>query len=313
MVSWLAMDRKQLRAFVAVAEQRSFSAGARVLGTVQSNVSAHVARLEKQLGVLLIDRSTNELTDEGRVVLERARRIEGEFEALDADVASLRDVVSGSVRLGAIGTTARWLVAPLLDSVTAQYPEIRVIVLDATTTSLVPNLASGAVDLAIVNLPIEQTDLLVEPLFDEDRILIVPDGHPLADHDSVTLSELSRHELLLEARGTAFRDVLDQAATAEGVVLRPKAELDGMRLLASLVFAGFGAGVVPASAIPPNVEATWRRIPVEGVPGRSVGLARRRRGLPTAAQRVVAEQIRRTIAEGAASVPGVYPTLRPAT
>ena len=313
MVSWLAMDRKQLRAFVAVAEQRSFSAGARVLGTVQSNVSAHVARLEKQLGVLLIDRSTNELTDEGRVVLERARRIEGEFEALDADVASLRDVVSGSVRLGAIGTTARWLVAPLLDAVTAQYPEIRVIVLDATTTSLVPNLASGAVDLAIVNLPIEQTDLLVEPLFDEDRILIVPDGHPLADHDSVTLSELSRHELLLEARGTAFRDVLDQAATAEGVVLRPKAELDGMRLLASLVFAGFGAGVVPASAIPPNVEATWRRIPVEGVPGRSVGLARRRRGLPTAAQRVVAEQIRRTIAEGATSVPGVYPTLRPAT
>ena len=313
MVSWLAMDRKQLRAFVAVAEQRSFSAGARVLGTVQSNVSAHVARLEKQLGVLLIDRSTNELTDEGRVVFERARRIEGEFEALDADVASLRDVVSGSVRLGAIGTTARWLVAPLLDAVTAQYPEIRVIVLDATTTSLVPNLASGAVDLAIVNLPVDETDLLVEPLFDEDRILIVPDGHPLADHDSVTLSELSRHELLLEARGTAFRDVLDQAATAEGVVLRPKAELDGMRLLASLVFAGFGAGVVPASAIPPNVEATWRRIPVEGVPGRSVGLARRRRGLPTAAQRVVAEQIRRTIAEGAASVPGVYPTLRPAT
>ncbi len=313
MVSWEAMDRKQLRAFVAVAEQRSFSAGARVLGTVQSNVSAHVARLEKQLGVLLIDRSTNELTDEGRVVLERARRIEGEFEALDADVASLRDVVSGSVRLGAIGTTARWLVAPLLDAVTAQYPEIRVIVLDATTTSLVPNLASGAVDLAIVNLPIEQTDLLVEPLFDEDRILIVPDGHPLADHESVTLSELSRHELLLEARGTAFRDVLDQAAAAEGVVLHPKAELDGMRLLASLVFSGFGAGVVPASAIPPNVEATWRRIPVEGVPGRSVGLARRRRGLPTAAQRVVAEQIRRTIAEGATSVPGVYPTLRAAT
>src|SRR5690606_27839744 len=137
--------------------------------------------------------------------------------------------------------------------------------------------------------------------------------HPLADHDSVTLSELSRHELLLEARGTAFRDVLDQAAAAEGVVLHPKAELDGMRLLASLVFSGFGAGVVPASAIPPNVEATWRRIPVEGVPGRSVGLARRRRGLPTAAQRVVAEQIRRTIAEGATSVPGVYPTLRPAT
>jgi DNA-binding transcriptional LysR family regulator len=278
---------------------------------VQSNVSAHIARLEKELGVTLIDRATNEPTDEGRAVLERARRIEAEFEALDADVHSLRDVVSGSVRLGAIGTTARWLVAPLLNSVTENYPEIRVIVLDATTSSLVLNLVSGTIDLAIVNLPIDEPDLIVEPLFDEDRILIVPAGHPLHDRQSVTLEELAGHDLLLEARGTAFRDVLDAAAAEHGVELRPKAELDGMRLLASLVFEGFGAGIVPASAIPPNLGGEWRRIPVEGVPGRSVGLARRRRGLLTAAQRVVADQIRRTIADGASAVPGVYPTVRP--
>lgn len=303
------MERKQLRAFVAVAEHRSFSAGARALGTVQSNVSAHIARLERDLGILLIDRATNEPTDEGRAVLERARRIEAEFEALDADVVSMRDVVSGSVRLGAIGTTARWLVAPLLTSVTQDYPEIHVVVLDATTSSLVLNLVSGTIDLAIVNLPVDASDLIVEPLFDEDRILIVPAGHALYDHERVSLQELAAHELLLEAKGTAFRDVLDQAARAQGVELRPKAELDGMRLLASLVFAGFGAGVVPASAIPPTLDGTWRRIPVDGVPGRSVGLARRRRGLLTAAQRVVADQIRRTIAAGADSVPGVYPTV----
>lgn len=305
------MDRKQLRAFVAVADHRSFSAGARALGTVQSNVSAHIARLERSLGVVLVDRATNEPTDEGRVVLERARRIETEFEALDADIASMRDVVSGAVRLGAIGTTARWLVPPLLTAVTEDYPEIRVIVLDATTTSLVLNLVSGTIDLAVVNLPIDEPDILVEPLFDEDRILIVPADHALYDRERVTLTELAGHDLLLEAKGTAFRDVLDQAARAQGVELRPKAELDGMRLLASLVFAGFGAGIVPASAIPPNVDGTWRRIPVDAVPGRSVGLARRRRGLLTAAQRVVAERIRHTITTGAAQVPGVYPNLRP--
>lgn len=305
------MDRKQLRAFVAVAEHRSFSAGARALGTVQSNVSAHIARLERDLDAVLLDRSTNEPTDEGRAVLERARRIEAEFEALDADVASMRDVVSGSVRLGAIGTTARWLVAPLLTSVTRDYPEIHVIVLDATTSSLELNLASGSIDLAVVNLPIDESEILVEPLFDEDRILIVPAGHPLYERDRVTLTELADHDLLLEARGTAFRDVLDHAAKEQGVELRSKAELDGMRLLASLVFAGFGAGIVPASAIPPNVDGSWRRIPVDGVPGRSVGLARRRRGLLTAAQRVVEDRIRRTIATGAAEVPGVYPRFRP--
>jgi DNA-binding transcriptional LysR family regulator len=81
------MDRKQLRALVAVAEHRSFSGAARSLDTVQSNISAHIARLERELGLTLIDRATTEPTHEGRAVLERARRIEAEFEALDSDVA----------------------------------------------------------------------------------------------------------------------------------------------------------------------------------------------------------------------------------
>ncbi len=296
---------------MAVAEHHSFSAAARSLDTVQSNVSAHVARLEKELGVTLIDRATNEPTDEGRAVLERARRIEAEFEALDSDVASLRDVISGQVRVGVIGTTARWLVPPLLTELGHRYPEVSVVVLDATTSSLVLNLVSGAVDLAVVNLPLDDPELSVEPLFDEDRVLIVPANHPLYERTSVTLEELVEHELLLEAPGTAFRDVLDAAAAQQGVKLRAKAEFDGMRLMASLVFAGFGAGIVPASAAPAGVGGDWRRVVVEGVPGRSVGLVRRRRGLPSAAQRVVADAIRSVVAVEAASTAGpfgIHPT-----
>jgi DNA-binding transcriptional LysR family regulator len=129
----------------------------------------------------------------------------------------------------------------------------------------------------------------------------------------VSLADLAGQDLLLPARGTAFRDVLDSAAAQQDVELRPKAEFDGMRLLTSLAFAGFGAGIVPASAIPANYDGSWRWIPIEGVPGRSVGLARRRRGLLTAAQRVVAERIRTATQEGAVDVPGVYPAAnRPA-
>ncbi len=289
------MDRKQLKALVAVAEHHSFSSAARALGTVQSNVSAHVARLERTLEVTLIDRATNEPTDEGLVVLERARRIEAEFDALESDVAALRDVTSGSVRLGAIGTTARWLVPPLLTRLADRYPEVSVVVLDATTSSMVLNLLSGAVDLAVVNLPLDEPELMVEPLFVEDRVLIVPKDHALYDRKSVSLEELADHELLLEAPGTAFRDVLDAAAAARHVKLKPKAEFDGMRLLASLVFAGFGAGIVPATAAPRGLTGDWRRIPIIGVPRRSVGLVRRRRGLPSAAQRAVTESLRHVV------------------
>lgn len=302
------MDRKQLRALVAVAEHHSFSGAARSLDTVQSNISAHIARLERELGLTLIDRATTEPTHEGRAVLERARRIEAEFEALDSDVASLRDVISGQVRVGLIGTTARWLVPPLLATIAERYPEVGVVVLDATTSSLVLNLLSGAVDLAVVNLPVDDTELAVEPLFDEDRVLIAPPGHPLHDRDSVDLTELVQHELLLEAPGTAFRDVLDAAAAAQGVRLRPKAEFDGMRLLASLVFSGYGAGIVPASAAPTGIAGEWRRVQLTGAPGRSVGLVRRRRGLLSAAQRVVATTIADVVAAQGATLPGIHPS-----
>jgi len=301
------MDRKQLRALVAVAEHHSFSGAARSLDTVQSNISAHVARLERELGLTLIDRATTEPTYEGRAVLERARRIEAEFEALDSDVASLRDVISGHVRLGLIGTTARWLVPPLLSGIGERFPEVSVVVLDATTSSLVLNLLSGTVDLAVLNLPVDETELVVEPLFDEDRLLIVPRGHPLYDLDSVDLSQLVHHQLLLEAPGTPFRDLLDAAGAEQGVRIQPKAEFDGMRLLASLVFSGYGAGIVPASAAPVGVGGDWRRVPVSGVPGRSVGLVRRRRGLLSAAQRVVAEAIHAAVAHEGSAPAGIHP------
>ena len=301
------MDLKQLRALLAVSEHKSFSIAARALHTVQSNVSTHVSRLEREMGVQLIDRSTNELTEEGRVVAERARRIEAEFAALESDVASLRDEVRGRVRFGVIGTTARWLVPKMLDAVSERHPAIKIVFLDATTTSLVPQLVAGQIDLAVLNLPVTEPDVVIEPLFDEDRLLVAPAGHPLYDRESVTMADLSHHELLLEATGTSFRDDLDSDAARQGVELIAQAEVDGMRLLASLAFAGFGAAILPASAAPGTLDGNWKRVPIEGLGGRSVGLGRRRRGLPSAAERAVAELTKDVVLEHAPQQPGLRP------
>jgi DNA-binding transcriptional LysR family regulator len=281
------MDLRQLTALVAVAETGSFSAAARALHTVQSNVSTHVARLEKELGVTLVHRAGGGLTDEGMAVVSRARHIQAELEALNADVAALRDEVSGTVRLGCNGTSARWLVPLVLEEVTRRHPKVHVIVVDATTTSLIPRLLADELDLAVVNLPITQPEVLAEPLFDEDRMLLVPDGHPLADRERVTLADLTGHELLLEPSGTAFRDELDREAAAAGIELKAKAEVDGLRLISSLAFQGFGAAIVPATAAPSWLAGQWRRVPIDGLERRSVGLARRRRGFLSAPARAL--------------------------
>src|SRR5579862_5193199 len=102
------MDLRQLNAIVAIAEHGSFSAAADALSTVQSNVSTHVKKLERELGNQLVDRSTGEL------VVARARRVIRELDAMTSDVTALSHEVIGTVRLGAIGTAARWLVPQLL-------------------------------------------------------------------------------------------------------------------------------------------------------------------------------------------------------
>jgi DNA-binding transcriptional LysR family regulator len=300
------MDLRQLTALIAVAEGGSFSAAARALHTVQSNISTHVARLERELGAVLVDRATGSLTDEGRVVVDRARHIQGEVAAIAADVGALRDVVSGSVRLGCIGTVGRWLVPLVLQRVTMEYPQIHLVIVDATTTSLVPQLLSDALDLAVVNLPLTDPDLVTEPLFEEDRLVIAPTGHPLAGRGSVTLQDLGDHDLLLEPTGTSFRDELDALAAAAGVTLRPLAEVDGLRLITSLTFQGFGAAIIPATAAPPWLEGSWERVPVDGLSRRSVGMAQRRRGLPSAPARALHDLVARVVAEEATGLDGVH-------
>ncbi|MBK9178517.1 MAG: LysR family transcriptional regulator [Acidimicrobiales bacterium] len=300
------MDLRQLAALVAVADCGTFSAAAKTLHTVQSNVSTHVAHLERELGVVLVDRTGGRLTPEGEAVVRRARRIQHELDALAADVASVGTEVAGSARLGVIGTTARWLVPPLLGAVRAAHPRVHPVVLEASTTSLVPQLLSGQLDLAVVNLPLDDPDLAVEALFDEDLLVVAPLGHALAERPEVTMAELAEHPLLLGPPGTAFRDDLDVEAARAGVRLQAQAEIDGVRLIASLAFSGFGAAVLPATAVPVVVDGPWRPVGLAGVPYRHVGLARRRRGLPSTPARAVRDVLRKVVASRAGDQPGVH-------
>ena len=294
---------------LAVAEHHSFSAAARALHTVQSNVSTHVAHLEKELGAVLIDRMRGELTPEGEVVADRARRIISELRAIQDDLVSLRDDVGGSVRAGVIGTTARWLVPALLDSLSRSFPRVELLIIEATTTSLIPQLLSDRLDIAVVNLPVDDPDVDTQFLFEEDRVLVVPTGHPLADHDRVDLPEIARHEIMLPPQGTAFRDEIDADAERARVTLATKAEVDGLRLLTSLAFQGFAPSLVPASAVPTGLSGNWKRVEIDGVSPRLAGLATPRRTAPSAPTRVVIDAIVDVVAAIGPGIDGINPEL----
>jgi LysR family hydrogen peroxide-inducible transcriptional activator len=276
------------------------------LHTVQSNVSTHIARLERELRVTLVDRASGHLTPEGAVVVARARRIDHELAAIDAEIGSLVGEVSGTVRVGVIGTTARWLVPELLAALAKLYPNIRLIIVDATTTSLLPQVTAGRLDSAVVNLPVSDPDIDTEILFAEDPIIVAPLDHPIAAHDEVSLEQLAEHPLLLGPPGTSFRDTIDAEATAKGISLTTHAEVDGMRLLASLAFQGYGAALLPASAAPRWSTGPWKRVRVHGLTPRTVGLATSRRNSPPAPARAVRATIRSVVLAAAPEQLGLH-------
>ena len=306
MLSLSEVDLRQLQALIAIADHGTFSSAAAALHTVQSNVSSHVARLEKELGVQLVDRHGGQLTEEGLAVVERGRRVMAELDAAVADVAALRHEVVGTVRIGMIGTTARWLAPLLLESMAATHPKVRLVIGDGTSATLEPQLASGSLDAVIVNLPQGSPELIERPLFDEDLILVVPVDHPFAGAGHVDLSELDGFELLLPAPGTAFREEVDDASKAAGVTLVPRAEIDGVRLMASLSVRGLGPAILPATGASEGFHR-FARVTVGGLPRRTVGVVLRRRGRPSAPARATLEMLEDVVRDNLDPALGLHP------
>ncbi len=301
------MDLRQLGALVAIADHGSFSAAADALSTVQSNISAHVKKLERELNTVLVDRTTGELTETGRLVVARARRARGELDALMSDILALNHDVAGTVRIGIIGTTARWLVPQLLDVLPTRFPLLTLVFVESTTTALDSQLGSGQVDLAVLNLPHAVGDLALTPLFEEELVLVADVSHPLAGFEEISIADLVGVPLLLPSRDTAFRTELDQAAQPLGIELTARAEVDGTRLIASLVFEGYGPAILPATAVPRFLRQYWASIRVREVPPRLVGVAQRARSLPSAPARAVLEMLTTIVFESGNTPPGLTP------
>lgn len=302
------MDLRQLSALVAIADHGSFSAAADALSTVQSNISAHVKKLERELGTELVDRQSGVLTEAGRLVVARARRARTELDALMSDVVALQHDVAGEVRIGIIGTTARWLVPRLLDVVPGRFPLLRLIFVESTTAALDGQLANGRVDLAVLNLPHSHRDLALVPLFEEEFVLVTGLDHPLAGRSEISAADLVGVPLLLPCLGTALREELDRAVEPLGVELTARAEVDGTRLIASLTFEGYGPAILPATAVPRYLRESWAIMRIREIPPRVVGVAQRARSLPSAPVRAVIDTLTGIVFESRwESPPGLTP------
>lgn len=300
------MEVRQLEALVSIADQGSFSKAARELGTVQSNISSRVAKLESELATELIDRASGSLTESGTVVLARARRVLHELRAIASDVSELNADLRGAVDLGMIGSAGRWIVPLVLETLRERYPRLNLRISEGTNSALEPRLLNGRLDLAVLAWPVEAEELRQIELFTEDLVVICGRDDPLTREPlPLSFSTLMGYDILLPMRGTPIRREIDEAARRANVELTPFVELDGLRTIASMTFDGHGPSILPATMLSPHLRTTFVALPIENIARRRVVLASRRFGFPAAPVRAVTALIGEVVAS-AHPPDGVY-------
>jgi LysR family transcriptional regulator, hydrogen peroxide-inducible genes activator len=266
-----------LRAFVAVAEKQHFGSAATTLGVSQSTLSQALSALESGLGVHLVERSTRRvfLTAEGGRLLPHAQAVIEAVSAFTAEAAGASDPLQGSIRLGLIPTVAPYVLPTLLAGLAERLPALTVRVVEDQTERLLTGLREGSLDAALIALPAEASGITEVPIYDEDFVLALPPGHPLAGKRRVPLAALAELPLLLLDEGHCLRDQALDVCRNAGV----RAELASTRA-ASLATAvqcvtgGLGVTLIPRSAVP--VETARSRLELAYFatprPGRRIGL-----------------------------------------
>ena len=191
------MELSQLRYFLKVAERRNFTRAGEELGVTQPALSRSIAKLEAELGQPVFDRRSKAvvLTDAGRLLQTRAEQI---LALVGDTLAELTDDgETGRVRVGAIPTVAPYLLPAILREFRNQCPHAQVIALEETTDKRLHRLRQGEIDIGLLAAPITEPHLESKALFDEELLLVLPAGHPLAKQERITLGDLREHPFVL--------------------------------------------------------------------------------------------------------------------
>ncbi|MFJ8229444.1 LysR substrate-binding domain-containing protein [Streptomyces sp. NPDC094448] len=243
----------QLRAFTAVAEHLHFRDAAAAIGMSQPALSGAVSALEETLGVQLVERTTRKvlLSPAGERLAARAKAVLDAVGELLEEAAAVRAPFTGVLRLGVIPTVAPYLLPDVLRLVHGTYPDLDLQVHEEQTSSLLDGLAAGRLDLLLLAVPLGVPGVTEIPLFDEDFVLVTPEGHPLGGRRDLSREVLRELPLLLLDEGHCLRDqaldICREAGRDERAPVTTTAA--GLATLVQLVAGGLGVTLLPRTAV----------------------------------------------------------------
>jgi len=285
---------RQLRVFVAVAQQKSFSQAGQMIGLSQSAVSHSVKELESEMGIRLLDRTTREvmLTEAGVQLASRLERLLEELNTTLLDVRSYGQQRSGTVRIAASQTISAHLMPQCLAASQLQFPEIKIMLRDRPQQWVLQSIRNAEVDFGIVIGPLQVDDLEGEAILEEPFLLLCRLDDPLAVEHEISWRMLNNRLLVLQDYSSGSRVLIDEALRLQQVKVDIVQEIGHPATLYPMVEAGIGISILPALALPlpEGRPLLVRRITPEI--NRSIMLVRRKNRSLSPAADVIWQEVR---------------------
>ena len=272
------MNLREIEYIVAVADLRNFSQAAQQCAVSQPTLSAQVKKLEEDLGVSLFERTNRRVmpTDIGEEIISSARRILIEAEAIRETAKTAHDPFSGKFRLGAFPTLASYIFPDLVPAITEAMPRLRLILMEEKTDRLLEKLRQGALDAALLALPVQDDYLRSEKLFDDPFYLAVSARHELAGERAARTATLHRYRPLLLEDGHCLRDQALDVCRSIGAGEDPDFRATSLETLRQMVKADTGVTLMPEIALNRDENGIVYLPFAEDAPSRAIGLVWRK-------------------------------------
>lgn len=263
------MDIRQLRYFVAIVEQGSFSRAAAQLGIAQPALSLHVRNMEADLRVRLLHRSPRGVapTEAGAILLRNARIILDQLAVAEEEIRGHESDPAGEVRLGLPGTVSEVMSVPLIVATRQRYPNIKIRIAEAMSGFVLEWMREARIDLAVVYRDVGDHGIETVRLLEEELFFFGPAENPdrpglPAPGDGIGFAHAARLPLILPGPDHGLRELLVRQALTVGIELNTVIDIDSYGNIKELVRDGFGYSILPVNAIAREVEAgelrCWR-------------------------------------------------------
>jgi LysR family hydrogen peroxide-inducible transcriptional activator len=281
------MTLTELKYVVAVARERHFGRAAEACFVSQPTLSVAIKKLEEELGVAIFERRSSEvtLTPAGERIVAQAQRVLDEAAQIKELAKAGKDPLVGALRVGIIYTIGPYLLPSLIRQLLRDAPQMPLLLNENFTIKLLELLRNGEIDVAILALPLPESGVLIQPVYDEQFVVAVPRQHPWARRKSIAADELKKETMLLLGTGHCFRDQvlevcpeLSRFSTgAEGI--QKTFEGSSLETIRHMVASGLGITVLPRTSVPekPPRDSLLEYVPFKPpVPERRVVLAWRK-------------------------------------